>query len=148
TTSSYFERGANMRVHAMQVCPPLRYALDIPARTASSTGASSRMMNGDLPPSSSVTFFTCGAASSAMRLPAAVDPVNDTIDTSGCFTIASPTTGPVPVTRLNTPGGNPMLSKISASTNALSGAISLGFNTTVQPAASAGDTLATTWCNG
>jgi hypothetical protein len=29
--------------------------------------------------------------------------VNDTMSTSSCFTIASPTTGPVPGTRLKTP---------------------------------------------
>jgi hypothetical protein len=61
---------------------------------------------------------------------------------------ASPTTGPYPVTRLNTPAGRPTCSKISASTNALSGATSLGFNTTVHPAASAGATLAAIWCSG
>ena len=62
------------------------------------------MTNGDLPPSSSATFFTECAASSATRLPARVEPVNDTMSTSGCAASASPTTGPSPLTRLNTPG--------------------------------------------
>ena len=67
---------------------------------------------------------------------------------SGCATIASPTTGPVPVTRLKTPAGSPTSSTISASTKALSGTTSLGFSTTVQPAASAGATLLAIWWSG
>ena len=66
----------------------------------------------------------------------------------GCAAIASPTTGPVPVTRLNTPGGSPASSTISARMNALSGATSLGLSTTVHPAAMAGATLATIWWSG
>ena len=55
--------------------------------------------------------------------------------------MASPTTGPVPPTRLNTPAGNPAASMASASTHALSGATSDGLRTTVHPAANAGATL-------
>src|SRR4051794_27096192 len=62
------------------------------------------------------------------------------VDT-GCPAIASPTTGPVPVTRLKTPAGRPAASITSARMKALSGTISLGFSTTVQPAARAGATL-------
>jgi hypothetical protein len=62
--------------------------------------------------------------------------------------IASPTTGPKPVTRLNTPAGRPSSSKLSARTKAFSGATSLGLSTTVHPAASAGATLAAIWCKG
>ena len=83
-----------------------------------------------------------------MRLPARVEPVNDTMSTSGLVTSASPTTGPRPVTRLKTPFGRSISSRISASMNAVSGATSLGFSTTVHPAASAGATFATTWCSG
>ena len=74
--------------------------------------------------------------------PRGVEPVNETMSTSGCAAIASPTTGPTPVTRLNTPAGRPAASITSARTNALSGVTSLGLSTTVQPAASAGATLA------
>ncbi len=105
-------------------------------------------MFADLPPSSSVTRFTVCAASSLTRFPARVEPVNDTMSTSGCAAIASPTTGPTPDTRLNTPAGRPASSMISASMNALIGATSLGFTTTVQPAASAGATFAAIWCSG
>ncbi len=62
--------------------------------------------------------------------------------------MASPTTGPVPVTRLNTPGGRPTESMTSARMKASSGATSDGLSTTVQPAARAGATLATIWCSG
>ena len=105
-------------------------------------------MFADLPPSSSATRFNDCDASSATRLPARVEPVNDTMSISGWAAIASPTVGPVPVTRLNTPGGSPASLITSASTNASSGAISLGFRTTVQPAAMANATLAAIWCNG
>jgi hypothetical protein len=67
---------------------------------------------------------------------------------SGCATIASPTTGPVPVTRLKTPAGRPAAAQTSAKTKALSGTTSLGFSTTVQPAAIAGATLLAIWCSG
>jgi hypothetical protein len=53
-----------------------------------------------------------------------------------------------PVTTLSTPAGTPTSSKISASTNALSGVTSLGLSTTVQPAAIAGATFALIWCSG
>jgi hypothetical protein len=90
-----------------------------------------------LPPSSSATRFTDCAASSEMRLPARVEPVNEIMSTSGCLTSASPTAGPVPVTRLNTPLGSPAASITSARRKALNGATSEGLSTTVQPAASA-----------
>jgi len=49
---------------------------------------------------------------------------------------------------LKTPAGSPAASITSARTNAFSGAMSLGLTTTVQPAASAGATLAAIWCSG
>ena len=70
------------------------------------------------------------------------------MSTSGLAAIASPTTGPVPVTMLNTPAGRPTSWMISASMNASIGATSLGFRTTVQPAAIAKATFAAIWCNG
>ena len=45
---------------------------------------------------------------------------------------------------LRTPAGRPISCAASASMNALSGAISAGFSTIVQPAASAGAILQTT----
>src|SRR3954454_16114649 len=109
---------------------------------------SGRITYGDLPPSSSATRLTVDDATSDTRLPARVEPVNEIMSTSGCPAIASPTTGPRPGTRLNTPAGRPTDSMISASTNAFSGVISDGFTTTQQPAASAGATFAQIWCSG
>ena len=62
--------------------------------------------------------------------------------------MAAPTVGPSPFTRLNTPGGTPASWRISVNTMAFSGAISVGFNTIVQPAASAGATLQAIWLIG
>ena len=61
---------------------------------------------------------------------------------------AAPTVGPSPFTRLNTPGGTPAASRISANRSALSGDTSLGLSTIVQPAAIAGATLQTIWLIG
>ena len=82
------------------------------------------------------------------RLPARVDPVKETMSVFGCATIASPTTGPSPVTKLKTPLGSPTSSMMSARMNALIGATSLGLRTTVQPAASAAATLREIWYSG
>jgi len=137
-----------MRVHEAQVCPALMKAWFRLARTAFSKSASSRITLADFPPSSSETFFTVFAASSATRRPAAVEPVNETMSTPGCVTIASPTTGPEPDRKLNTPRGSAVRLAISASMKHESGTTSLGFSTTVQPAASAGPSFATIWCSG
>ena len=88
------------------------------------------------------------APASATRRPAAVEPVNETMSTSGCSASASPITEPRPVTRLNTPAGRPTSSITSASRTAFRGATCEGFNTTVQPAAIAGATFAAIWCSG
>ncbi len=101
-----------------------------------------------LPPSSSDTFFTVWLATSATRLPARVLPVKLTMSTSGCAEMASPTTGPMPVTRLNTPAGRPASAMTSARMNALIGATSDGLSTTVLPAAMAGATFNAIWCSG
>ena len=45
--------------------------------------ASSRITDADFPPNSNATFFTVFAANSATRFPAPVEPVNDTMSTSG-----------------------------------------------------------------
>ena len=116
--------------------------------TAAARSASSRITEGDLPPSSSATRLTPCAASSEMRLPARVEPVNEIMSTCGWRTSASPTVWPKPVTRLNTPLGRPAASITSARAKALNGATSEGLSTTVQPAASAGASLRAIWCSG
>ena len=83
-----------MRVSALHVWPEFRKALATPSVTAACSGASSRMTLADLPPSSQVTGLTVCAASSLTRLPARVEPVNETASMPGCAAIASPTTCP------------------------------------------------------
>ena len=96
-----------MRVSAVQVWPALMNALATPTLTAVPRSASGRITLADLPPSSRVTRLMVCDATSATRLPARTEPVNDTASMPGWLAIASPTTGPVPLTRLNTPGGRP-----------------------------------------
>ncbi len=145
STSASLSRGTIIRVSALHVCPEFMKAFMRPSGTALARSVPSRKTLALLPPSSSATRFTVSEASSATRFPAFVEPVKLTIATSGWEAMASPTTGPTPEMRLNTPGGRPVLSMISARMKALSGATSLGLRTTVQPAANAGATLAAIW---
>ena len=85
-----------------------------PCLTAFSKSASSRRMLADLPPSSWVTRFTVGAAATATAMPARVDPVKETMATSGWAEMAAPTVGPSPFTKLKTPGETPASSRICA----------------------------------
>ena len=75
------------------------------------------------------------AATCITRRPARTEPVSETMSISGCEAIASPTSGPVPQTRLNTPAGMPASAHSSAKMKAVSGATSAGLHTTVHPAA-------------
>ena len=95
-------------------------------------------MFGDLPPSSSETFFRLPAAARTMILPTSVEPVKAILSTSGCATSGAPASSPKPVTTLTTPGGSPASSISSPSRSAESGVCSAGLSTTVQPQASAG----------
>src|SRR5512139_4250575 len=137
-----------MRDGALQLWPVLFIITSTPWPTACSSGAPSRMMLGDLPPSSTDTFLTVSAAALSTRMPARVDPVNDTMSMPGCDDSAAPTVGPSPSTRLNTPFGTPASCRISAITWPENGAISEGFSTMVQPQASAGATLQAIWFAG
>ena len=101
------ERGTSMRVGALHDWPVLRAQPCTPAATACSRSASSRMMLADLPPSSCATRFTVGAAAVATATPARVEPVKETMSTSGCDEMAAPTVGPSPFTMLKTPAGTP-----------------------------------------
>ena len=91
-----------------------------------------------LPPSSSVTRFTWSAQPAMICLPTSVEPVKQTLRTSGWVTNRWPTTDPWPGSTVNTPSGIPASSASSASRIAVSGVISAGLSTTVLPAASAG----------
>ena len=120
----------------------LRYFEASAPSTARSRSASSKTMNGALPPSSSETFFTVVAHCAISCLPTSVEPVNENFRTSGFWVSSRPTScARVVVTTLNTPFGSPARSASSASARAESGVSSGGLTTTVQPAAMAGATL-------
>src|SRR5580704_16488360 len=105
--------------------------------TAASRSASANTTLGDLPPSSSETFLRLPAAAPTISLPTSVEPVNATLSTSSWPDSAAPAS-PKPVTMLTTPPGRPASSSSSPRKSAESGVCSAGFNTTVQPVASAG----------
>ncbi|MBS1172935.1 MAG: Uncharacterized protein H6R12_1765 [Proteobacteria bacterium] len=137
-----------MRDGALQLCPVLFIITSTPWLTAACSGAPSRMMFGDFPPSSSATFFTVSAAALSTRIPARVEPVKETMSMPGCAASAAPTVGPSPWTRLKTPLGTPASCRISAKMCPENGAISDGLSTMVQPVASAGATLQAIWFAG
>ena len=65
------------------------------ALAAAARSASSQMIIGSDPPSSSVTRFAPRAASAMIRSPTGVEPVNAIFRTRGCLTSASPVAGPL-----------------------------------------------------
>ena len=148
SASSMRSLGTSMRVGALHDWPELPITPRTPLVTARLRSASGSTMLGDLPPSSWCTRLTVGAALRATSMPARVEPVNDTMSTSGWLEIAAPTVGPSPLTRLNTPAGTPAACRISVQIWAENGAISEGLSTIVQPAASAGATLQAIWLTG
>ncbi len=137
-----------MRVGALQVWPELCMQPSVPEATTLWTSTSPNTMLADLPPSSSETRLIVGAAAAATTPPTAVEPVRETMSTSGWVANASPSAPPAPFTMLNTPAGRPASSTASAKMRAESGESWLGLSTMVQPAASAGPTLQVTWFIG
>ncbi len=77
-------------------------------------------------------------ATSATRLPTAVEPVKEVMATSGWATRCSPASRPVPLTMLITPSGRPASMAAWANIREVSGVTSAGLSTTVLPAAIAG----------
>jgi hypothetical protein len=146
--SSMRAAGTSMREGALHDWPELLHMAAMSREITLAKSASSRMMFADLPPSSCATRLTVGAAARATSTPARVEPVNDTMSTSGWAESAAPTPAPSPLTRLNTPAGTPASSRISVKMIAFSGATSDGLSTIVQPAASAGATLQAIWLIG
>jgi hypothetical protein len=70
-----------MRLPAVQRSPLLLKIMNTAASSARSRSASSKITNGLLPPSSMLNFFR--PACCTMRLPVAVEPVNEIARTSG-----------------------------------------------------------------
>ncbi len=82
------------------------------------------------------------AAAMILR-PVAVDPVNVTTSTSGLVVRATPTAASVELITLITPAGMSVyLAMTSPSASVVNGVSGAAFSTTVQPAASAGPSLA------
>ena len=94
-----------------------------------------------MPPNSKQTLLIVSAAFLVINFPALVEPVKETISTSGCPDKSVPTPGPSPLTKLKTPAGKPASCIISANNIPESGAISEGFNIIVHPVANAGITF-------
>ena len=122
---------------AQHTCPWLNQMPSTRPSTALSRSASSKMMNGDFPPSSREIFLWLFAVAVRIARPTSVEPVKAILSTSACFTNASPVE-PSPVTMFTTPAGNSISWQISANASAVSGVNSAGFKTTVFPVASAG----------
>ena len=93
----------------------LRYFEAIAPAIAASIWASSKTMNGALPPNSIETFFTVRADCSMSILPTSVEPVKVILRTIGFEVISPPIAPAEPVTTLNTPAGTPARSANSAS---------------------------------
>ena len=109
-----------------------RIAAMIPSTTQSSS-ASGNTIDGLLPPSSSDTGTIRSAAAAMTSFPTSVDPVNESLRTSGWCASGAPHSSPNPVSTLRTPGGRCSLA-ISASRSTASGASSAAFITIVFPA--------------
>src|SRR5215472_8219734 len=91
---------------------------------------------GPLPPSS--RSWVLPAARAATLAPVATDPMKPTPCTPGWPATASPTTGPGPGRKLNTPAGRPAAVIVSASSAQQAEVVGAGTQITTLPAASAG----------
>ena len=130
-----------MRLAQTQVWPALRYFEAIAPLTAASISASSKTMNGALPPNSIEVFLTVAAHCSISNLPTSVEPVKVNLRTIGFEVSSPPISFDGPVTQEKTPFGTPARSANSHKAKAENGVAVAGFNTIVQPAAKAGPAL-------
>ena len=88
-----------------------------------------------------VTFFTVAAHCCSNWMPMGVEPVKDSLRTTGLAVSSPPMAAESPVTTLITPAGIPARSASTHSARALNGVCEAGLSTRVQPAASAGAAL-------
>src|SRR6195256_6913152 len=107
-----------MRLAQTQVWPALRYLDAIAPLTAASISASSKTMNGALPPNSSDNFLTVPAHCCISNLPTSVEPVKVSLRTIGFEVISPPISLAPPVTQEKTPFGTPARSANSQSARA------------------------------
>ena len=136
------------RLGDTQVCPAARNLPCTSPSAAFSRSASSMMMKGALPPSSSATRLMVLAACSISSAPISVEPVKATIATSSEPVRTGPISRASPVTTLNTPLGKPARSASSASASADSGVSDAGLMTMGQPTARAGPHLRVIMADG
>ncbi len=83
-----------MREVQEQFCPEPASRPMPPIMIALSRLASSNMISGDLPPSSSVRRLRLPAAALTISRPTSVDPVNEILSTSGWAVSAAPVVSP------------------------------------------------------
>ena len=104
--------------------------------------ASSKTMNGALPPSSSDSFLIVGAHCAASTRPTSVEPVKDRWRTVSLSHSSLPMAADfAAVTTLSTPAGRPARCAELGDRQRRQRRQLAGLTTTVQPAASAGPTL-------
>src|SRR5579875_895892 len=137
TASSYLVRGASTRDMVKHACPQFAKHRQPSSAAVASMSTSSSTIAADFPPSSRPTGLRVSPQIAAILRPAGVGPATATTSTPGCAASSS-ATRPVPVTRLNTPGGKSAASNASARMYPDSDVSAAGLSTTVQPAASAG----------
>ena len=127
----------------------LRSLASIAPSTALSRSASSKTINGALPPSSIETFSTRSAESAISARPTPVDPVKESLRSLSSLMIG-PVTKPglVVWTTLITPFGRPMSSKTFTNNIEVKGVRAAGFRIMVQPAAMAGAILRVAMASG
>src|ERR1700757_4864256 len=130
-----------MRLAHTQVWPALRYFDAIAPLTAISISASSKTMNGALPPNSIEVFLTVAAHCCISSFPPSVEPVKVNLRTIGFEVSSPPISFDGPVTQENTPFGTPARSASSHKAKAEKGVAVAGFSTIVQPGAKAGPAL-------
>ena len=140
TYSSAIDSCTRCRPEAMQIWPWWKKVPNEPQDTAFSTSASSSTMKELLPPSSSATLFRFPPASAPTARPARVEPVKETIRTSGASQIASPGSTP-PGRTWKTFSGIPASSKARAKASPpATGVCGSHLSRTQLPSASAGAT--------
>lgn len=138
TNSSYVFFWTKIREPAQHTCPWFLKITVAELLTANSMLASSKIMFGDLPPSSKETRFKLLAAACKISLPTEVEPVKAM---SRCRAMAAPAVGPKPVMMLTTPAGSPASRVSLPKASAGKGVCSAGLRTTVLPHARAGATF-------
>src|ERR1700733_7555476 len=142
------------REQAEHFCPWYPNADHNTPFTALSTSVSRSTTIASLPPISAITRLiqSCPlrglAASSLMRSPTSLDPVNAMKRVSGCSTMTSPTTEPLPTSIENDCGGNPASNRTSANLAAMVGVSLDGLITTVLPDTSAAAVIPTMMASG